>query len=96
MNFGKSFARALLPVTILAAAVPSAAASDSSDLARLKAHIGGVQTMTADFIQTDARRDFFVLHRGFGLAGLHLHTVWGRHPFRIAPQPLRRIAAGLS
>src|SRR5207237_10490708 len=54
-NFGKSFARALLPVTILAAAVPSAAASDSSDLARLKAHIGGVQTMTADFIQTDAR-----------------------------------------
>ena len=54
MNFGKSFAPALLPVAILAA-VPSAAASDSSDLARLKAHIGGVQTMTADFIQTDAR-----------------------------------------
>jgi outer membrane lipoprotein-sorting protein len=55
MNFGNSFARALLPVAILAAAVPSAAASDSSDLARLKTHIGGVQTMTADFIQTDAR-----------------------------------------
>src|SRR6059058_1808634 len=55
MNFGKPFARALFPVAILAAAVPSAAASDSSDLARLKAHIGGVQTMTADFIQTDAR-----------------------------------------
>jgi outer membrane lipoprotein-sorting protein len=55
MNFGNCFARALLPVAILAAAVPSAAASDSSDLARLRAHIGGVQTMTADFIQTDAR-----------------------------------------
>jgi outer membrane lipoprotein-sorting protein len=55
MNFGKPFARALVPVAILAAAVPSAAASDSGDLARLKAHIGGVQTMTADFTQTDAR-----------------------------------------
>jgi outer membrane lipoprotein-sorting protein len=55
MNFGKLFARALMPAAILAAAVPSAAASDSSDLARLKAHIGGVQTMTADFVQTDAR-----------------------------------------
>jgi outer membrane lipoprotein-sorting protein len=55
MNFGKSFARALAPVVIVATAVPSAAASDSADLARLKAHIAGVQTMTADFIQTDAR-----------------------------------------
>jgi outer membrane lipoprotein-sorting protein len=55
MNFGKPFVRALVPVAILAAAVPSAAASDSGDLARLKAHIGGVQTMTADFTQTDAR-----------------------------------------
>src|SRR3954468_22350477 len=55
MNFGKSFARALVPVAILAAAVPSVAASDSADLARLKAHLGGVQTMTADFVQTDQR-----------------------------------------
>jgi outer membrane lipoprotein-sorting protein len=55
MNFGKPFARALVPVAILAATVPSAAASDSGDLARLKTHIGGVQTMTADFTQTDAR-----------------------------------------
>ncbi len=55
MNFGQSFARALAPAAFLAAAVPSAAASDSADLAGLKAHIGGVQTMTADFVQTDAR-----------------------------------------
>src|SRR6059058_1199778 len=55
MNFGKPFARALVPVAILAAAVPSAAASDSADLVRLKAHLGGVQTMTADFVQTDSR-----------------------------------------
>jgi outer membrane lipoprotein-sorting protein len=55
MDFGRPFARALVLVAIFAAAVPSVAASDSGDLARLKAHIGGVQTMTADFTQTDAR-----------------------------------------
>ncbi|HZC38030.1 MAG TPA: outer membrane lipoprotein carrier protein LolA [Sphingomicrobium sp.] len=55
MSFGKSFARIVVPVGVLAAAAPLEAASDSADLARLKAHIGGVQTMTADFIQTDAR-----------------------------------------
>src|SRR4051794_3416262 len=55
MDFGKPFVRALVPVAILAVAVPSAAASDSADLVRLKAHLGGVQTMTADFVQTDAR-----------------------------------------
>ena len=27
----------------------------AADLVRLKAHLGGVQTMTADFVQTDAR-----------------------------------------
>jgi outer membrane lipoprotein-sorting protein len=54
MNFTTNFARALVPVAILAAAVPAAAA-DSPDMARLKAHIGSVQTMTANFVQTDAR-----------------------------------------
>ena len=54
MNFSTNLARALAPVAILAAAVPAAAA-DSPDMARLKAHIGTVQTMTADFVQTDAR-----------------------------------------
>jgi len=46
-------ARALLPAAILAAA--PAAAADSPDLARLKAHLTAVQTMTANFAQTDAK-----------------------------------------
>jgi outer membrane lipoprotein-sorting protein len=54
MTFGRSLARALVPATVIAAAVPAFAA-DSPDMARLKAHIGSVQTMTANFLQTDAR-----------------------------------------
>jgi outer membrane lipoprotein-sorting protein len=54
MTFGRFFARALVPATVIAAAVPAFAA-DSPDMARLKAHIGSVQTMTANFLQTDAR-----------------------------------------
>ena len=53
MNFPTKLARALVPAVVVLA-VPAAAA-DSADLARLKAHIGGVRTMTADFVQTDAR-----------------------------------------
>jgi chaperone LolA len=55
MTFSTNFARALMPVAILAAAAPAAAASESADLARLKAHISAVQTMTANFVQTDAK-----------------------------------------
>jgi outer membrane lipoprotein-sorting protein len=54
MNFGKSFARVLAPVAIVAAAAPAAAA-DNADLAKVNAHITSVQTMTADFRQTDGR-----------------------------------------
>ena len=53
MTFANNFARMLLP-TALVAAVPAAAA-DSPDMARLSSHIRSVQTMTADFVQTDAR-----------------------------------------
>ena len=53
MTFTNGLARALLPVAILAAA--PAAAAESPDLAHLKAHLSSVQTMTADFTQTDAR-----------------------------------------
>jgi outer membrane lipoprotein-sorting protein len=53
MTFTTTLARALATVSIVAA-VPAAAA-DSPDLARLKAHLASVQTMTANFIQTDAR-----------------------------------------
>jgi outer membrane lipoprotein-sorting protein len=53
MTITTKLARALLTTAIVAAA--PAAAADSPDLARLKAHIGSVQTMTANFVQTDAR-----------------------------------------
>lgn len=51
MNF-TTFARALVPVALLAAA-PGAAATQSADLERLKSHLGAVETMTANFTQTD-------------------------------------------
>ena len=47
------FARVTLPVAIIASATVLAA--ESPDLARLKAHLTAVQTMTADFSQTDAK-----------------------------------------
>jgi outer membrane lipoprotein-sorting protein len=53
MTFPTNFARALAPVAIVAAA--PAAAADSADMARLKAHIAGATTMTANFVQTDSR-----------------------------------------
>ena len=48
----KTFARALVPVALIAAA-PAIAAAQSPDLERLKTHLGAVQTMTANFTQTD-------------------------------------------
>ena len=53
MSFTTKFARAFVPVALVAAA--PALAADSPDMARLKAHISSVQTMTANFVQTDAR-----------------------------------------
>ena len=50
----KSLARALVTVGVVAA-VPASAAAPSPDLARLKAHLSAVQTMTANFTQTDAK-----------------------------------------
>jgi outer membrane lipoprotein-sorting protein len=54
MTFANSFARALVPVAMIPVAAPAAAA-ESPDMARLRAHISSVQTMTANFVQTDAR-----------------------------------------
>ena len=54
MSFSMKVARALAPVAIVAAAAPAIAA-ESPDMARLKAHLGSVQSMTANFVQTDAR-----------------------------------------
>lgn len=54
MTISTSLARALIPMAMLAAAAPGAAA-ESADFGKLKAHISTVQTMTADFVQTDAK-----------------------------------------
>ena len=54
MSFGMKFACALVPVAVVATATPAIGA-DSPDMARLKAHIAQVHTMTANFVQTDAR-----------------------------------------
>jgi outer membrane lipoprotein-sorting protein len=50
----KNFARALVPAALLVAA-PALAAVPSPDLARLKKHLSEVETMTANFTQTDAQ-----------------------------------------
>ena len=54
MTFSIPFARALAPLAIIAVAAPAAAA-DTADLAKVQTHITSVDTMTADFVQTDAR-----------------------------------------
>ena len=54
MTFSMKVARALAPVAVIAMAAPAAAA-DSPDMAKLKAHLSSVQSMTANFVQTDAR-----------------------------------------
>lgn len=54
MNFGNDFARAL-PAAVMIAAAGPAAAAQSADMTRLGQHVGTVRTMTANFVQTDAR-----------------------------------------
>ena len=53
MTFTTKFARAALAAAIVVGA--PAAAAESPDLAKLKAHIAAVRTMTANFVQTDAK-----------------------------------------
>jgi outer membrane lipoprotein-sorting protein len=51
-----TLARGLVPVALVAVAPAStSAATQSPDLARLKAHLTAVQTMTANFSQIDAK-----------------------------------------
>ncbi|QIL01571.1 outer membrane lipoprotein carrier protein LolA [Sphingomonas sinipercae] len=54
MSFANSIARALIPVTMLA--VPATAvAATSPDLAKVQAHLNAVNSMTANFVQTDGK-----------------------------------------
>ena len=54
MAFATHLARALIPAAVLVAPV-AAPASTSSDLAMVKDHLQTVQSMTANFVQTDAK-----------------------------------------
>lgn len=54
MSFVSSFARALAPVALIAAA-PALAAAPSPDLGKVAGHLAAMQTMTANFVQTDGR-----------------------------------------
>ena len=54
MSPSSLFARAVVPMAIMAAAGPAAAA-ENPDLAKVQAHITSVDTMTANFVQTDAK-----------------------------------------
>jgi outer membrane lipoprotein-sorting protein len=54
MAFPTALARAFAPVAIVAAAVPAQAASQA-ELGKVQAHLAAVQSMTANFVQTDAR-----------------------------------------
>lgn len=53
MSFTVHFARALIPAALLVA--PVAAPAAASDLAQVKAHLKSVSSMTANFVQTDAK-----------------------------------------
>ena len=64
MTFSIRFARAALaiavpgaiaaPLAMVVAAAPAAAA-EAADMAKFRAHLAGVQSMTANFVQTDGR-----------------------------------------
>ena len=53
MSISMTFARVLAPVAILAVAAPASA--QNPDLAKVQNHITTVDTMTANFVQTDAK-----------------------------------------
>jgi outer membrane lipoprotein-sorting protein len=54
MSFPTNLARALVPIAIAAVATPAAAA-ENPELAKVRAHITSVDTMTASFVQTDGK-----------------------------------------
>lgn len=53
MSFSTHFARALIPAAVLVA--PVAAPAATGDLSLVKAHLKSVSSMTANFVQTDAK-----------------------------------------
>ena len=53
MSFSTHFARALVPAAVLVA--PVAAPAAAGDLTQVSAHLKSVNSMTANFVQTDAK-----------------------------------------
>ena len=85
MSFSITLARALAPIAIVAAAAPAAAA-ENPDLAKVQAHITSVDTMTANFVQTDAK--------GRSAAGTLQLKRPGRIRFQYGSGDLLLVAAG--
>ena len=54
MRFSLKLTRALVPVAIFASS-GAALAAPSAELAKVENHLASAQSMTADFVQTDAR-----------------------------------------
>ena len=55
MPFPTAMTRALLPAAAMLVGAPALSQSAASDMARLRTHISSVQSMTANFTQTDPR-----------------------------------------
>ena len=53
MNLVGNFARALVPVAIVATAAAPAGAAKSGDLERVESSLAATRSMTANFLQTD-------------------------------------------
>ena len=53
MSFPTNFARALAPAVIMALAVPAQA--QSNEISKVRDHLAAVQSMTANFVQTDSK-----------------------------------------
>src|SRR5689334_17995973 len=57
MSFPTHFARALAPVAAVAALAGPAIAASTGELAQVEQHLNAAQSMTANFVQTDAKNN---------------------------------------
>ena len=55
MSFSPTLFRALAPVAAVAMVASPVAAQTNRDIAKVEAHLNAAQSMTADFVQTDAK-----------------------------------------
>jgi outer membrane lipoprotein-sorting protein len=55
MSFSTRFARALAPVAVIAAPIAAAQAKPSADMQLVRTHLQAVDSMTANFVQTDSK-----------------------------------------